>query len=63
MQQLFRMLGDSLLLIISTFSSFTREELRENARIHFEESMQAGREAAAIRRKELEDELTEMSTK
>ena len=63
MRQLFRMLGESVILILSLFSSFTREELRENARIHFEQSMQAGRDAAAIRRTELEDELAEMSTK
>ncbi len=62
MQQLFRMLGESLILILSLFTSFSREELRENARIHYEESMQAGREAAAARRQELEEELVEMST-
>lgn len=47
-------------ILVSFFSPFTSEELRDNWRTHYRRALIAGRKASAERRDELEKELRDL---
>ncbi|MGJ3237193.1 MAG: YtxH domain-containing protein [Anaerolineae bacterium] len=54
-------LGTTVAVIIVTlFSPFSGEELRENLKEHYQDALEAARKASEAKRQELEQELAEM---
>ncbi|MEM9955865.1 MAG: hypothetical protein AAF846_29970 [Chloroflexota bacterium] len=59
MRRFLIMCGNVLSQILALFTSLTAEEIRANFDAHLNDAMQAGRDAAANKRAELEQEIKE----
>ncbi|MGB7341782.1 MAG: YtxH domain-containing protein [Phototrophicaceae bacterium] len=53
----------SAVAFVTLFAPVSGKELRENLKAHFEDAMEAGRNASEARRIELEQELAEMQNR
>lgn len=61
MRRVLIMVGNLLSQLLALFTSLTAEEIQANFSQHIDDAMQAGRDAAATKRAELEQDLQERS--